>query len=43
MTVLGRRVEDIDEFIEKLEATGAFHDVLPRQETARSEGLHRGR
>ena len=24
---------DIDEFIEKLEATGAFEDVLPRQQS----------
>ena len=41
MTVLGRRIEDIDEFIEKLEATGAFHDVLPTQEDTTDEGLHR--
>src|ERR687890_2899118 len=30
MTVLGRRTEDIDEFIEKLEATGAFESPLPK-------------
>ena len=41
MSVLGRRIEDIDEFIEKLEATGAFHDVLPTQEDTTDEGLHR--
>ena len=41
MTVLGRRVEDIDEFMEKLEATGAFEDVLPAQEDPTEEGLHR--
>lgn len=29
MTVVARRVEDVDEFIEKLEATGAFENVLP--------------
>ena len=32
MTVLARRRVDIDEFMEKLEATGAFEDVLPRLE-----------
>lgn len=41
MTVLGRRSEDIDEFMEKLEATGAFEDVLPLQEDLTEEGLHR--
>ncbi len=41
MSVLGRRIEDIDEFMEKLEATGAFHDVLPTQEDTTDEGLHR--
>ena len=41
MTVLGRRSEDIDEFIQKLEATGAFEDVLPSQEVPTDEGLHR--
>ena len=41
MTVLGRRTEDVDEFIEKLEATGAFGSVLPMQEDRTDEGLHR--
>lgn len=41
MIVLGRRAEDIDEFVEKLEATGAFEDVLPQQEERTDEGLHR--
>ena len=41
MTVLGRRTEDIDEFMQKLEATGAFEDVLPSQEDPTEEGLHR--
>ena len=27
MLVLGRRPEDIDEFMEKLEATGSFEEV----------------
>ena len=41
MTVLGKRTEDIDEFMEKLEATGAFEDVLPAQQDTTEEGLHR--
>jgi Tfp pilus assembly protein PilX len=41
MSVLGKRIEDIDEFIEKLEATGAFQEVLPTQEDTTEEGLHR--
>jgi Tfp pilus assembly protein PilN len=41
MTVIGRRVEEIDEFMEKLEATGSFVDVLPAQEDPTEEGLHR--
>ena len=41
MTVLGRRTEDVDEFMEKLEATGAFDQVLPTQEDPTENGLHR--
>ena len=41
MTVLGRRSEDLDEFMEKLEATGAFDDVLPAQRDTTDEGLDR--
>ena len=41
MGVLGRRAEDIDEFIEKLEATGAFEGVVPVQNDRTDEGLHR--
>jgi len=41
MIVLGRRTEDIDEFIEKLEATGAFDDVVPAQQDTDEDGLHR--
>ena len=41
MTVLGRRAEDIDEFIEKLEATGAFEDVVPAQQDRTEDGLYR--
>ena len=41
MGVLGKRTEDIDEFIVKLEATGAFHDVLPKQQDVNDDGLTR--
>jgi Tfp pilus assembly protein PilN len=41
MMVLGRRTEDVDEFVEKLEATGAFEDVLPKQHDKTDEGLTR--
>jgi hypothetical protein len=41
MIVLGRRAEDIDEFIEKLEAIGAFEDVLATQQDRTEEGFRR--
>ena len=41
MTALGRRTEDVDEFIEKLEATGSFEQVLPKQSDQTDEGLMR--
>ncbi|HZB25333.1 MAG TPA: hypothetical protein VE379_04310 [Vicinamibacterales bacterium] len=41
MTALGRRTEDVDEFIEKLEATGHFADVLPKQHDLTDDGLTR--
>ena len=41
MTALGRRTEDVDEFIEKLEATGSFEQVLPKQIDQTDEGLTR--
>ena len=41
LIVLGRSVEDIDEFIEKLEATGVFEHVLPGQGDRTDEGLRR--
>jgi hypothetical protein len=41
MIVLGRRVEDIDEFMWKLEATGAFIDVIPAQDEVTDDGLHK--
>jgi hypothetical protein len=41
MVVVGRTPEDIDEFIEKLEATGAFDKILARQTDKTDEGLNR--
>ena len=41
MTVVARRTEDIDEFVEKLEATGAFVDVYGAQEDTTDQGLQR--
>jgi Tfp pilus assembly protein PilN len=41
MSVLGRRAEDVDEFIEKLEATGAFENILAAQQDRTDEGLYR--
>ena len=41
LVVLGRRMEDIDEFMEKLEATGSFADVLPSQQDRTESGLYR--
>ena len=41
MGVLARRTEDVDEFAEKLEATGAFEDVLPIQGDRTDENLER--
>lgn len=38
MSIVGRRVEDIDKFIENLEATGAFADVLSREESVEEDG-----
>jgi Tfp pilus assembly protein PilN len=39
MIVLGRRTSDLDEFMEKLEATGAFENVLPLQQNLSDDGL----
>jgi Tfp pilus assembly protein PilN len=39
LIVLGRRTADLDEFIEKLEATGSFENVLPRQRNLNDDGL----
>jgi Tfp pilus assembly protein PilN len=41
MTVVGRRPVDVDEFMEKLEATGAFEKVLNRLEEDTGSGMTR--
>jgi len=41
MSVLGRGAEPIDEFMERLEATGAFEEVVPASKDRTNEGLHR--
>ena len=41
--VIGRRVADIDEFIERLEASRAFADVLAREEEILDDGTYRAR
>ena len=41
INVLARRSEDIDEFVEKLEASGAFENVIPAQTDRTNEGLQR--
>jgi Tfp pilus assembly protein PilN len=41
MVALARNVDDFDEFMEKLEATGAFEDVQPRQQDQTDDGLYR--
>ena len=39
IAVQARRAEDLDEFIEALEKTGVFHDVIALAEQTNSEGL----
>src|SRR5262249_25630647 len=39
MTVVGRRVEDIDQFMQNLEKNGAFSGVFPREELPSEDGL----
>jgi Tfp pilus assembly protein PilN len=41
MAVLARRAEDVDELMEKLEATGAFEDIIPAQGDKTDAGLYR--
>src|SRR6185436_9286989 len=41
MIVLGRRPADVDEFVEKLEATGEFENVLTSNSELTDDGLQR--
>jgi hypothetical protein len=41
MTVVSKRPDDLATFIEGLQATGAFYDVLPRQEDSTDDGMRR--
>lgn len=41
--VLGRRVEDVEDFIVRLEATGVFSEMLSQSETPEESGLVRVR
>ena len=41
VSVISRRVEDLDGFIDALEKTGAFREVLSRQEEAQEDGTLR--
>lgn len=41
VTVVSRRVEELDSFIEALEKTGGFQEVLSRQEEAQEDGTLR--
>lgn len=41
MGVLARRQEDVDELMERLDATGAFAQVIPAQQVTTDEGLYR--
>jgi Tfp pilus assembly protein PilN len=38
LSIVGRRVQDIDQFMENLEATGAFADVLSLDENVNEDG-----
>ena len=39
LTIEARRAEDVDDFIEALEKTGAFHDVVPLRHNVEEDGL----
>jgi len=41
MVVIARRAEDVDEFMERLESSGAFRGVLNVNDTVGDDGLHR--
>jgi hypothetical protein len=41
MTVVSKRPDDLATFIDSLQGTGAFYDVLPRQEDSTDDGMRR--
>lgn len=41
MVVVARRAEDVDDFMERLEASGAFAGILNVNDTVGDDGLHR--
>lgn len=41
MTVVSKRTDDLAAFIENLQKTGAFYDILPQKEDATNDGMRR--
>ena len=41
MDIIARRTEDVDAFMNRLEATGHFRNVLPRSDTVQDDGSER--
>lgn len=41
MTVVSKRSDDLATFIDGLQGTGAFYDILPRQEDSTEDGMRR--
>jgi len=41
MTVVSKRTDDLAAFIENLQKTGAFYDILPQKEDATGDGMRR--
>ena len=41
MTVVSKRPDDLAAFIDNMQGTGAFYDVLPRQEDSTDDGMRR--
>lgn len=41
MTIVSKKTDDLATFIQRLQATGAFYDVLPQQEDSTDDGFRR--
>ena len=41
MTIVSKRTDDLATFIERLQSTGAFYDILPQQEDSTEDGNRR--